>query len=181
MSVQQPYIYPHMYQWTPHSLDFRLNLSFPSPIDPNGITTETPFSEIPTGTTFQLSIYQDDGSWTDYVEWGPMYVCEADWVKIQNSGERPIPLENAMVKCLWIADDEMSGQWRFKAFRTDKTFASSITAAIRAQLSIRLGVTERDLWNWASGIKKSWKQRATGKKSSSINTCRSNDDNPETN
>jgi hypothetical protein len=64
-SVEQPYTCPHMYQWTRHSLDFRLNLVFPSPIDPNGIITETPFPEIPTGTAFRLSIYQDDSSGTD--------------------------------------------------------------------------------------------------------------------
>jgi len=179
-SVEQPYTYPHMYQWTRHSLDFRLNLVFPSPTDPSRITTLTPFSEIPTGTTFQLSICQHNGNRTDYVEWGRMYVCEADWVKIQCSGERPVPLENAMVICLWVEDDETSGQWRFEGFRTDKTSASLITEAIRARLSIQLGITEWELRKWASEIRKSWKKRAAGKKASSSNSCRNNDDNPET-
>jgi len=106
-----------MYQWTRHSLDFRMNL-VPSPIHPNGITTETPFSEIPTGTTFHLSIYQDDVSCTDYVEWGPMYVPEADWIKIQCSEDRPIPLENAMVICVWVEDDETQGNGDSRDFAT---------------------------------------------------------------
>jgi len=139
ISVEQPYTCQHMYRWTRHSLDFRLNLVFPSPIDPNGITTKTPFSEIPTGTTFQLSIYQDDVSCMDHVEWAPMCVPEADWVKIQYSQETPLSLEDAIVICLWVEDDKTSGQSRFEGFRTDKTSASTITEAIRAHLSTMIG------------------------------------------
>ena len=47
-----------------------------------------------------------------------MYVPEADWIKIQCSEDRPIPLENAMVICVWVEDDETQGNGDSRDFAT---------------------------------------------------------------
>jgi mRNA guanylyltransferase len=151
-------------KWKPddeNSIDFRLNLVFPpsTNVDPRSITTSSPFSEIPMGTNFQLSIYQGRNRETDYLTWGDMYVPEADWDRIQNSMDIEVPLENAIVECRWDKKVGTSGRWRFMRFRTDKEFANYIDVARNVQESIKDSVTKEELVSWAADIKAGWRSR----------------------
>jgi mRNA guanylyltransferase len=150
-------------KWKPddeNSIDFRLNLQFPpsTALNPNNVTTNTPFADIPVGTIFQLSIFQGRANDNKYMKWSDMYVPKQDWEKIQNA-EIDFQLENSIVECRWDKKVGTSGRWRFMRFRTDKEHANYIDVAKNVQESIRDGVTKEELLSWAVDIKRGWRTR----------------------
>lgn len=147
-------------KWKPddeNSIDFRLNLVFPSPShgNPHGITTKTPFEDIPQGTKFQLSIWTGGDRHT---AWGDMYVPKPDWEKLQ-AHDTELSLENAIIECRWDKKVGISGRWRFMRFRTDKENANFIDVAKNVQESIKDGVSKEELVSWAVDIKAGWRKR----------------------
>ena len=149
-------------KWKPddeNSVDFRLNLIFPPSTakNPQSITTKTPFSQIPIGTTFQLSIW--NGNQNGHIVWGDMYVPETDWKKIQDSQDTEIELENTIVECRWDKKVGIIGRWRFMRFRTDKENANYIDVARNVEESIKDGVSKEELVEWAVDIKAGWRLR----------------------
>lgn len=166
---------PHMYiptitvtynrlKWKPddeNSIDFRLNLIFPpsSKKNPNDITTQSPFSDIPKDTTFQLSVWSGGKGEGNYTIWGDLYVPETDWEKIQDAQDSKLILENAIVECRWDKKVGTAGRWRFMRFRMDKEKANYITVAENVQESIKDGVSKEELTNWAVEIKAGWRSR----------------------
>src|SRR5271154_5964167 len=152
-------------KWKPddeNSVDFRLNLIFPPSTSMNhkSITTQTSFSSIPVGTTFQLSIWTGGNKENkDHIVWGDMYVPEPDWQKIQDASEIKIPLENTIVECRWDKKIGTVGRWRFMRFRTDKENANYIDVARNVEESIKDGVSKEELVEWAVDIKAGWRKR----------------------
>jgi mRNA guanylyltransferase len=153
-------------KWKPddeNSIDFRLNLIFPPPStkrNPYEINTRTPFLDIPTGTTFQLSVWSGSiNNEENYTVWGDMYVPTEDWELIQNAQDTELVLENAIVECRWDKKVGLSGRWRFMRFRTDKEKANYISVAKNVQESIKDGVSKEELVKWAVDIKAGWRSR----------------------
>jgi mRNA guanylyltransferase len=128
-------------------------------LNPHGITTRTPFSDIPTGTIFQLSVWNGRNGEQSHTVWGDMFVPPHDWEKIQNADESKIPLENSLVECRWDKKAGIAGRWRFMRFRLDKENANFIDVARNVEESIKDGVSKEELIGWAIDIKAGWRSR----------------------
>ncbi|KAL8681568.1 MAG: hypothetical protein Q9186_002308 [Xanthomendoza sp. 1 TL-2023] len=147
---------PHILKWKPpgeNSIDFLLQLQFPF-IEPDaedisdGFTN--PYPDYSAKPEFKLLVFKGDG---DYLQWGSMYVEDAEWEGLKSLGE---PLNDRITEC--FLDDH--NKWRHLRFRDDKTEANHISTVESVMESIQDRVTQEDLIGAAKKIKDEWKKRA---------------------
>lgn len=147
---------PHILKWkspNENSIDFRLNLEFPTIIPDEEEIAETgddsPYFDYDEMPTFHLCVNMGEGKETLY---SVMHVEPNEWESMKNLRE---PLDERIVEC--YLDDQR--RWRFLRWRLDKESANHISTVKSVMESIQDRVTEEDLLSLARPIRDEWKKR----------------------
>ncbi|KAI9849722.1 MAG: Dcp1p-Dcp2p decapping enzyme complex alpha subunit [Thelocarpon superellum] len=145
----------HILKWKPeeeNSVDFRLNLDFPTrdPDPDERAAGETePIPDWDAMPVLRLSVGGDNREDRGY---GTMYATSQEWEDLKRL---QIPLNDQIVEC----HQDKEGRWRFMRFRDDKKDPNHFTTVASVIESIQDRVSESDLIRAAKGIKDGFKKR----------------------
>lgn len=149
-----PYVFgtdEKILKWKPaeeNSIDFRLDLHFPTFTDPDDSSIS--YIDYDSQPITSLSVLVESNHYKPYAE---LYLTPEEWENLKKLGE---PLDERIVECV---RDEHSNAWRYLRFRDDKLTPNHVSVVEKIELSVRDGVTKEELLNSYERIRLSWKRR----------------------